>query len=412
MNSSQEQNLSEKRAPAQAAEDISRRLINTLKDGGLKVTIDRIDQPAYMVNYNLEITWYNEAARAWLGDFDHLPEESKARHVLQHLSRGIYGQRADNQSVFNKLHWEAGRARLTGTAMAGTEGVDRIDASRGPIMEFPVHLRRQNDTEERYSTYVSYFREGMLFVYTPELQENDGLLGILARRDEVIRDLLKSHLPVLTDVAVLVADLQDSTLICLELPPEEYFELINHMWAAMEPIFRRYYGTHGKHVGDGMVYYFFPQPDCSYLLNAIRCASELRAEIRKISQSWQLRKNWGHTLKLKIGLHEGSEWLGTFHIDSKVEFTVLGDTINHASRLSDFARGGTIWASKSMMSKLVPEDRRKLRYGIRRRDAEGVETLVEATFSPVSALIDPDRHGKKLKDIGGLPVTEIVEVIG
>ena len=142
MNSSQEQNLSEKRAPAQAAEDISRRLINTLKDGGLKVTIDRIDQPAYMVNYNLEITWYNEAARAWLGDFDHLPEESKARHVLQHLSRGIYGQRADNQSVFNKLHWEAGRARLTGTAMAGTEGVDRIDASRGPIMEFPVHKER------------------------------------------------------------------------------------------------------------------------------------------------------------------------------------------------------------------------------------------------------------------------------
>lgn len=400
------QNISE---PIQTAEDISRRLISSIKDGGLRVTIDRIDQPAYMVNYNLEITWYNEAARAWLGDFERLPEESKARHVLQHLARGVFGQRADNQSVFNKLHWEAGRARLAGTAMAG--GLEAAGvATKGPISEFPVRLRRGDESEDRYSAYISYFREGMLFVYQPDLHVNDTVLDLLARRDEVIRDLLKNHLPVLTDVAVLVADLQSSTMICLQLPPEEYFELINQMWAAMEPVFRRYYGTHGKHVGDGMVYYFFPQPDCSYLLNAVRCASELRAEIRKISQSWQLRKNWGIDLKLKIGLHEGTEWLGTFHIDSKVEFTVLGDTINHAARLSDFAAGNTIWASKSLISKLIPDERRKLRYGIRRRDSEGVETLVEATFSPVSALHDTTRHGEKLRDIGGMAVAEIVEV--
>ncbi len=402
-----EQNTTE---PAQTAEDISRRLISSIKDGGLRVTIDRIDQPAYMVNYNLEITWYNEAARPWLGDFDRLPEESKARHVLQHLSHGVFGQRADNQSVFNKLHWEAGRARLAGTSMAGGTVAGDVPLIKGPVSEFSIQLRRGDHHEERYSAYVSYFREGMLFVYTPDNQPDETLLNVLSRRDEVIRDLLKNHLPVLMDLSVLVADLQNSTTICLQLPPEEYFELINQMWAAMEPIFRRYYGTHGKHVGDGMVYYFFPQPDCSYLLNAVRCASELRAEMRKISQSWQLRKNWGIDLKLKIGLHEGTEWLGTFHIDSKVEFTVLGDTINHAARLSDFAAGSTIWASKSLVSKLVPEERRKLRYGIRRRDSDGIETLVEATFAPVSALVDQEHHGKKMRDIAGMAVTEIVEV--
>lgn len=397
---------------AQSAEDISRRLISTIRDGGLRVTIDHIDQPAYMVNYNLEITWYNEAVRTWLGEFDHLPEESKARHVLQHLARGVYGQRADNQSVFNKVHWEAGRARLVSAAMGGIAPATEVtSAPKGQISEFPITLRRGTNADEHYSVYVSYFREGMLFVYQPDENRNNGtVLDVLAHRDEVIRDLLKKHLPVLTDVAVLVADLQGSTMICLQLPPEEYFELINQIWAAMEPIFRRYYGTHGKHVGDGMVYYFFPQPDCSYLLNSVRCANELRAEIRKISQSWQLRKNWNNDLKLKIGLHEGTEWLGTFHIDSKVEFTVLGDTINHAARLSDFASGSTIWASKSLVSKLAPEERRKLRYGIRRRDSEGVEVLVEATFSPVSALADPARHGDKLRDIAGMAVTEIVEV--
>ena len=391
----------------QTADDISRRLLSSLKEGGLRVTIDHIDQPAYMVNYNLEITWFNDAARGWLGDIDRLPEDSKARHVLHYLAQGVYGQRADNQTVFNKLHWDAGKARLKTTSGA-TPG--KTYTSGSPIAEYQISLRWDEEVEEHHTAYVSYFREGMLFVYVRDQNVHGELLGLLARRDEVIRDLLKKQLPVLTDLSVLVADLQSSTMICMQLPPEEYFELINQMWATMEPVFRRYYGTHGKHVGDGMVYYFFPQPDCSYLFNAVQCADELREEMRKISHSWEMRKRWGIELRLKIGLHEGMEWLGTFHIDSKVEFTVLGDTINQAARLSDFAPGGTLWVTKSLISKLSPEDRRHLRYGIRRKDSNGVEHLVEATFAPIGALLDPEKSLEKLRDIAALPVAEVIEV--
>ena len=128
----------------------------------------------------------------------------------------------------------------------------------GTLVQLPLTLRLKNDELAHYSVYASYYREGILFIHLPSHAESESLLGLLERRDEVIRNLLKKHLPVLTDVAVLVADLQSSVRICTELPPEEYFELINQIWAAMEPIFRKYYGTHGKHVGDGMVYYFFP----------------------------------------------------------------------------------------------------------------------------------------------------------
>ena len=75
-----------------------------------------------------------------------------------------------------------------------------------------------------YNVYASYYREGILFIHLPRHAESDSLLGLLERRDEVIRNLLKKHLPVLTDVAVLVADLQGSVRICTELPPEEYFD--------------------------------------------------------------------------------------------------------------------------------------------------------------------------------------------
>jgi len=36
--------------------------------------------------------------------------------------------------------------------------------------------------------------------------------------------------------------------------------------------------------GDGMVYYFFPQPDSDYIFNAIACAQELKAEVRENQQ--------------------------------------------------------------------------------------------------------------------------------
>jgi len=393
------------------SEEITRRVASPIpiSNNALRVTIDHIEQPAYMVNYNLEIAWFNEASKPWLGDIARLPEDSRSRYILNFLTRGIYGQRADNQIVFNRLHMEAGGERL-GVAQSDT---GPLPAERkSPVTKFDITLRR-DEADDDYQVYISYFREGMLFIYTREQRDGtarESLLQILARRDEVIRDLLKKHLPVNTELSVLVADLQASTSICMQLPPDEYFELINQMWGMVEPIFRKYYGTHGKHVGDGMVYYFLPQPDCCYLYNAILCAHELRAEMRKLSQAWQLRKYWGVELRLKIGLHAGKEWLGTFHIDSKVEFTVLGDTINQAARLSDFAQGGTIWASKALLSKLSPDNRRRVRYGIRRRDDQDVETVVEATFAAASSLLDNERQNDKLRDIASMPIAEIIDI--
>jgi len=92
-----------------------------------------------------------------------------------------------------------------------------------------------------------------LFVHAPADDASGDMLALLSRRDLVIRDLVRKRLPVLTHVAVLVTDLQQSTKICSELPPEEYFELINQIWSTVDPIFRRRYGTYGKHARDGMV---------------------------------------------------------------------------------------------------------------------------------------------------------------
>jgi class 3 adenylate cyclase len=290
-------------------------------------------------------------------------------------------------------------------------GSRESDKAARSITEWPLCLRSPDGENEHYRVYTSYFREGILVVFTDDVDSHQGLLGLLERRDDVIRNLLKKRLPVLTDVAVIVADLQNSVRICSELPPEEYFELINQIWATMEPIFRSYYGTHGKHVGDGLVYYFFPQPDSNYIYNALRCANQIREAMRKISKEWQLRKNWVNDLYLNTGINEGQEWLGIFHIETKVEFTVLGDTINHAARLSDLARHGSLWATKNLMGKLTPEERKSVRFGVKRQSRDEHEVFVQSSYSRVSELVDLNapRH-EKLRDIAALAVTEIVEI--
>jgi class 3 adenylate cyclase len=217
--------------------------------------------------------------------------------------------------------------------------------------------------------------------------------------------------PVLTPVAVLVSELQDSARVWAELPPEEYFELINRIWSMADPIFRRHHGTHGRHPGDGLVCHFLPQPDSSYLWNVLAAAVEMKEAMRGISKEWQLRKGWATELYVNTGVNEGQEWLGSLRPGGAREFTALGKTINQAARISEFARRGAVWATKNLVARLTSPERKRLKFGVRRKSPEGHEVFVSSVFAKLDGLADPAAAcGDKFKDIGRLPITEIVHI--
>lgn len=390
-----------------------------------RLTIEQVAHPAFMVNHNFEVIWFNQAGqRILLGGAAGLPPTSEGRNLFRLLLLQDGAER--NRLALLRFHLALAKERLSKPTLkslchdAPAEGIALLDRlydevrpeSDRPILEAPIDLERDTGELATFRAYAAFFREGILVVLVPADLSSDSLLGFLARRDQVIRSLLSKRLPVLTELAVLVADLQNSVKICSELPPEEYFELINEIYATMSPIFRRYYGTHGKHAGDGLLYYFFPQPDSNYIFNALRCAYEIKREIRKISKGWQIRKNWLNELYLNIGLTEGQEWLGTFLSATSVEFMVLGDSINQAARISDFARYGSIWATKSFIGKLSPDERSRVRFGVNRTTPEGREVFVSSSYATVSALVSLENaRNEKLRDIAALPVTEIVDVV-
>lgn len=234
------------------------------------------------------------------------------------------------------------------------------------------------------------------------------IVSLFSRRIKVINGLLRQRMPTLVSYCALVADLQHSVRICAELPPEEYFDLINQIWLCVEGSFKQYYGTHGRHAGDGMLYYFLKERDDQYMMNAVSCALEIRENIRKLNMEWKERKGWFNELYLNIGINEGQEYFGTVPAAPGVEFTALGDTVNHASRLSDFARYGAIWTTKNLINKLGVKQKEGIRYGIRHIDKDR-EVLVENSFSRIMDMITPDNvKSAKFMNIATIAVTEIL----
>jgi class 3 adenylate cyclase len=392
--------------------------------GHLSLSLDTLTHPAYMLNYNFELTWLNEPARKEIFGFIAPPAKSADRNVLALLSKPEVCLSIEDQRSLVGILLQLASLRISYESLRNL--VSQSDPELMPLLEqqLPGEMRQEQPVNEMefFQTgahgeviccrvYAVYFREGILVVHAPAEERGDDLLNFLARRDQVIQSLLSKRLPVMTPLAVLVADLQNSVRICSELPPDEYFALINQIWATMGPILRKYTGTHGKHVGDGVVYYFFPQAESNYLLNAIACADELRQAMRKISAEWQLKKNWFTELQLNIGLHEGQEWLGSFQSANHIEFAVLGNTINQASRLSDFARHGSIWASKDLISKLSADERSRIEFGVLRKSQENGDRFVASSYAQIESIIDlqQDKH-EKLRDISQLAVAEIRRV--
>jgi adenylate cyclase len=389
------------------------------------LSFGEIAHPAYLVNSRFELVWLNDAAAsATWPNFVALPPDALSHGIFRYLLEGQnqnLAVAAESREAILRLH--LGLARQRGASLSDlcrelrrdeVPTVERLYGEAEPF-EFPMVVRTPVVAGAPHPAsplflYALNFREGILFIYVPG---GAGLLEVstlLVQPEQAGVDVKRRRPPALTQVAVLVTELQQATRLWSELPPEEYFELINDIWLALDPIFKRHNGTNGRHPGEGMVCYFLPQPDSSYLWNALLAAQQVREAMRRLSKQWQLRKGWTVELYMNTGIDEGQEWHGTLRPGSQ-EFTVLGDAADHAAHISNFARRGAVWVTRNLVGKLRAVDRRRLKYGVRRPGETGGDARVVSTFSRVENLADmTDADNEGLKAIARLPITEIFDV--
>ena len=398
-------------------------------DNELQVTICDIESPAYLVNHNFEVEWINSQAEDLIFNRNvRSLVNVDSRNIFKlFLEQGAAGgfeswkelaivhfsilQNSLNEGMFSDLYRGIVESESQLLTELYRERKVVVSDSRDSHFHLPIVVSRAGMVNKTYWVHTMTFREGTFIVFVPDDGINAELLTMLGHREKIINELLSKRMPSLVSLCVLVADLQDSVKISAELLPSHYFELINGLWEQAGPIFEKHNGIYGKHVSDGMLYYFVDEPGCDYVRSCINCAIELREIMKKISDRWKGIKGWGNNLFLNTGIDEGQEFFGTIHSANTVEFTALGDTINIAARLSEFAQNGEIWTTKNLISKLSQEDRRTFRFGVHQEGVQ-VDSFIRDSFSRVSDLVPPESpHFHRLSAMSGLPITEIKERI-
>jgi adenylate cyclase len=173
---------------------------------------------------------------------------------------------------------------------------------------------------------------------------------------EVVDEILKDpENLVLTgerrDVTVLFCDIRGFTSTSEKLTPEEVVTLLNTFYTLMIDTTFKEDGTLDKFLGDGVMAVFgAPIYHHDHSLRAIRTALAMQAGMRDLSAR---RATEGKPpIAVGIGINAGDAVAGTVGTEARMEYTVIGDSVNLAARLESNSKAGQILISEQTYRKV------------------------------------------------------------
>jgi adenylate cyclase len=153
--------------------------------------------------------------------------------------------------------------------------------------------------------------------------------------DAAFRDPLAALDPKAVEATVLVSDMRGFTSLAETIPPVEVLGLLNRLQGALAAAVQKNGGVVDKFMGDGMLAVFgAPDPVEDHAERAIRAARDIRAAVREMNAT----APQAVPLRVGIGIHSGSLVAGCLGGGDRLEFTVVGDAVNTASRLESMTK--------------------------------------------------------------------------
>lgn len=136
-------------------------------------------------------------------------------------------------------------------------------------------------------------------------------------------------------VTVLFSDIRGFTSMSEKMSAQEVSELLNEYFSEMEPIVTKYNGIINKFIGDAVMAVFGePIQDENHPLNAVKCGYEMLQRVAELDEKWQ--KEGKPTIQIGVGINTGEVFVGNIGSEKRMEYTVIGDTVNLASRLESY----------------------------------------------------------------------------
>ena len=158
--------------------------------------------------------------------------------------------------------------------------------------------------------------------------------------------------------AVLFADIRGFTTRCETMPPEEAIAFLRAFHARMEDVIFKHGGTLDKILGDGLLAVFgVPDRGNGDAGDALACGYAMIEAV----QRWNRERSAAGQFEVQIGvgLHYGHVMLGDVGSERLMTFTVVGDTVNVASRLQALSKelGARLVASDALVRAVQDEMR-------------------------------------------------------
>lgn len=134
-------------------------------------------------------------------------------------------------------------------------------------------------------------------------------------------------------VTILFTDIRSFTTLSEKMDdPQALVKLLNEYFTEMVGIVMEHDGVVDKYIGDAIMAVFgAPVPKEEDALNAVKAAVRMRQALRKLNT--RLAARGVDPIRTGIGLHTGSVVAGNIGSDRRMEYTVIGDAVNLASRL-------------------------------------------------------------------------------
>ncbi|TGK19970.1 adenylate/guanylate cyclase domain-containing protein [Leptospira fluminis] len=207
---------------------------------------------------------------------------------------------------------------------------------------------------------------------------------------------------VLREMSVLFTDIRSFTTISEKMTPEENFRFINGYLARMEPLVQKYDGFVDKFMGDAILALFSAEqqtqtPDRwvgkSAADRAVYAAIAMRRRVRDLEE--EVKEGHLRGVRIGIGINTGNLMLGTVGSSDRLDTTVIGDTVNVASRLESLTslyKSDILITQQTLSSLTIADD-------ISIREVDSV--VVKGKSQPIiiyEVFEADDPHIRKLKE--------------
>ena len=245
--------------------------------------------------------------------------------ALQLIAHGDFEQRVEvpNRDEFGNLTTNLNKT----TAQLGTLYQD-LETLNADLQETVKRKVLELNRAARLRRYVS-----------PQLAES-----ILAGDTE---DDLGSNRKYLT---VFQSDIRGFTEMAERMEPEHLVDELNDYLSEMTDIVFRHGGTLDKYIGDAILVFFGdPVPQEDQAERAVRMALEMQDRVEELGDHWT--ETYGESFQIGIGITTGWVNVGNIGSAARSDYTVLGNEVNLAARLSDRAEPGEILVSDRTMAK-------------------------------------------------------------